>query len=348
MIKIKISARGAPLNAQLSQFLGNDENQWGNCKFYVNSDIAEPDFWFILEEPDDGDRAGWISPDRIFFLTAETSWPSGHYAESPGALSYLNQFARVFTCHDVYLPNVTYTAPFLPWMINANHGPSIFAPHQRDFNFFNELKGTKKDKTLSVFCSAQALTAPHRMRLRFVEKLKEHFGDQLDWYGNGVQPLDEKWEGIAPYKYTIALENHSSNNVITEKLQDAFLGLSYPIYWGAPNVHQYFDQESFSQIDIKDLSGSIESIERIVSTNTYENRIDSLLESKNRVISEVNFLNRIAKIAEGIWDREGIAPKKHVEIQLPGSFAPPLNRPVSTFVQRAGNFIQRKGSSIRM
>ena len=102
------------------------------------------------------------------------------------------------------------------------------------------------------------------------DKLKEHFKDKLDWYGNGINPLDRKWDGIAPYKYHLTLENQSTYNVITEKLYDAFLGLSYPIYWGAPNVNDYFEDNSLIKINLNDLKGSIQIIEKVIAENYYE------------------------------------------------------------------------------
>lgn len=347
MIKIKISARGGPKEAVLSQFLGNSQNTWKNCQFFLNCQVDQPDFWFIIEDTDDDDRSCNVPGDRVFFLTAETAWPPGYYSETPGGLDFLKQFSQVFTCHDVYLPTVTYTAPFLPWMINSNHGASMLSPHTRDLNFLNSFESLYKPKLLSVFCSSQTWTPTHRMRLRFVQGLKDHFGDSIDWYGNGIQTLNEKWEGIAPYRYTIVLENQASENVVTEKLQDAFLGLSYPIYWGAPNIQQYFSSESFSPIDIKDLKGSIKSIEKIVSSDLHVQRLSALLESRNRVLFEMNFLARIGRIAEHIWNQQGPTAGQRVEIRAMKDLV--LSRPpvLSNFIQRSGRYLERRGSELK-
>jgi len=347
VIKIKISTRGAPKGALLSQFLGNNQNTWKNCQFFLNCQVDRPDFWFVIEDTDDDDRVCQVPRDRVFFLSAETAWPPGYYSETPGGIDFLKQFSHVFTCHDVYLPTVTYTIPFLPWMINSNHGNSMFSPHTRDLHFFNRFQNLSKLKLLSVFCSSQTWTPTHRMRLRFVEGLKEHFGDRLDWYGNGIQTLSEKWEGIAPYRYTIVLENQASKNVVTEKLQDAFLGLSYPIYWGAPNVEQYFSKESFSPIDIKDLKGSIESIEEIVSSDLYVERLGALRESRNRVLFELNFLARIGRIAEEIWNQEGKIAGQHVEIRPMKDLVVARPPALSNFIQRSGRYLERRGSKLK-
>jgi hypothetical protein len=181
-------------------------------------------------------------------------------------------------------------------MINANHGQSVFSAHARDRLFFEQLTSLPKTKDLSVFCSNQTWTEDHKLRLKFVRGLKAHFGDKLDWFGNGIQPLEQKWDGIATYKYHIALENQSRNNVITEKLYDSFLGLAYPIYYGAPNAGEYFDSKSFSTIDIVDIKGSIKIIEKILESDLYEQRLNEVIASKNLVLSKYNLFERIADI----------------------------------------------------
>jgi hypothetical protein len=59
-----------------------------------------------------------------------------------------------------------------------------------------------------------------------------------------------------PYKFVIAFENTVMNGYITEKLTNAFLAHSVPIYYGAPDVGHYFNKQSF--IDCRDFE-NIES-----------------------------------------------------------------------------------------
>jgi hypothetical protein len=298
VIRVKVSMRGGPASPDLSQFVGNPGNRWGNCRFSINGSEEEADVWLVYEDLDDSDTACVVPPSRTAFLSAETSWGPGFYSDSPIRMEFLRQFALIYTCHDIYLPSVVNSPPFLPWMINGNHGASFLAPHHRDLRFFEALNSIEKRKDISVFCSTQSLTAEHRMRLRFVEELKAHFGERLDWFGNGVNPLPQKWEGIAPYRYTLVLENQSADSVFTEKIYDAFLGLSYPIYWGAPDLDRFFDRSSFTAINIRDLHGSIETITSLIDSSVAEERVDALVESKNRVLNQWNLFGRLARVAE--------------------------------------------------
>jgi hypothetical protein len=297
MLRVKLSIRGAGRVADISQFVGPFGNSIGRCEFFVNDDVQEADVWFVSEDVEDWDTTCRVPPSCVAFVSSETSWGPGEYADGTPRGAFIQQFPNVFSCHDIYQTGVVNVPPFLPWMINANHGDSMFAPHERDLRYLRELVDIKKASPISVFCSAQTLTANHAMRLRFVESLKSHFGSTLAWFGNGINPLPEKWEGIAPYRYTIVLENQSTTNVWTEKISDAYLGLAYPIYWGAPNLGDYFDPSAFTTINIRDLAGSIATIERLIDSDVAERNHANLLESKRRVLDEYNFFGRLAATA---------------------------------------------------
>lgn len=296
MITVKVSSRGSGKNLDISQYLGH-VNRWGECEFHVNTDLREADVWFVSEDVDDDDSECEVVEGGLIFVTAETSWPVGYYGDHPERLEVLAQYNRVYTPHEAYLPNVIPSMPFLPWMINANHGPSINAPHTRDLHALAAMEKPAKAHDLSVFCSTQTRTPEHRMRLRFVEKLKEHFGDRLHWFGNGVNPVDEKWEGIAPYRATIVLENRSTPRVITEKLADAYLGFAYPFYWGAPDVDEFVPPGSLTPIDILDLPGTMAVIEEQLAAGVPEQAVDPINAARTWVLDSWNPYARMAAIA---------------------------------------------------
>jgi Glycosyltransferase family 10 (fucosyltransferase) C-term len=338
MLNIKISLPGFSGPVRISQFVGNDQNIGFGCKFYINDPtLHEADYWFVIENLQAEDEFTCLNKSNIHFLSAEVVHEKGYYDKS-GLQSFLDQFETIFTCHDIYRENTVYALPFLPWMINSNHGTSIFGHSTRGVEWLIENNSIEKTKTLSVFCSNQMLTADHRLRLKFVKAIKAHFGDSLDWYGNGINPLPEKWDGIAPYKYHIVLENQSRNNIVTEKLYDSFLGLAYPIYYGAPNVDKYFSANSLTQIDIMDINGSIKEIEGVLSCDAWANRKAQVIESKNKVVTDYNVFRRIAEIAASC---EVVNPNKTKERIHLRSIRKISNESVKKkLTKRAGIFLQ--------
>jgi hypothetical protein len=294
-VKIKISLGAEFPSADVTQFLGEDEY---TDEFFLNSPTDYADAWFILEGTLPEDNKCFVPENRVFFLGAETARSLGFYYETPGWLDYLEQFTGIYSPQELYWENAALTMPFLPWMINANHGPDMLAKSPRDRDFFKGLSSLEKTREISVFCSAQSMTQEHRARFRFVSALKDHFGSRLDWFGNGVNPLDQKWDGLAPYKYTIVLENQATSHVLTEKIQDAFLALAVPIYWGAPEAKDVFGENAIVTIDIKDIPGSIAQIEQILESDPYEILLPSLLTAKAVVTDELNLFIRMREILQ--------------------------------------------------
>lgn len=77
---------------------------------------------------------------------------------------------------------------------------------------------------------------------------------------------------------------------------DAFLGESFPIYYGAPNVSDYFLRDSYKPIDINNIDESIKIIEDLIESDIYLENINELRDSKSKVLNEYNFINRILEI----------------------------------------------------
>ena len=86
--------------------------------------------------------------------------------------------------------------------------------------------------------------------MQFLDQLKSLIGKDIVHFGRGFRELDDKMDGIYGYRYHLCLENCSSPYYCTEKLIDAYLGWALPLYWGCPNVNEFFPPESIIPIDI--------------------------------------------------------------------------------------------------
>ena len=74
-----------------------------------------------------------------------------------------------------------------------------------------------------------------------------------------TRPIKSKY--ISKYKFTIAFENQSYPNYVTEKIWGAFLAGSVPIYWGCPQIAQIFNPAAF--INCHDYSSLDEVVSRV-------------------------------------------------------------------------------------
>tara|TARA_B100000085_G_scaffold186116_1_gene170125 strand:- start:30 stop:713 length:684 start_codon:yes stop_codon:yes gene_type:complete len=181
-------------------------------------------------------------------------------------------------------------------MIHANHGDTIFKKTELNYEFFSNLQKTEKKIELSVICSNKSHTQNHKLRVEFLNILKNHFKERLQWFGNGINEIENKFEVISNSKYHIVLENDSKYNLVSEKLYDSYLGLSFPIYYGAPNINDYFDINSLTMININDINGSISTIENVIKNNFYDKNLNLLNLEKEKVLNEYNMYIRICEI----------------------------------------------------
>ncbi len=312
-LKIKITIPGAPSNADLSQFL-DIKNKAKDIDLFVNSEIESPDCWFVIEDLDSESISCKIDPNNIYFLGSETSHEENYYKNST-LEKFLSQFAKIFSPYNT-LQNEIKSIPFLPWMINSNHGETIYDKHTRDIYYFKELKYLEKTKHLSVICSDKKNTPGQIKRFEFVKKIKEHFGEDIDWFGNGINQINSKWEGISKYKYHLVIENSNMDYVVSEKLFDSYLGLSFPIYFGGKKSIELLPENSLLQIDIDNFDESKKTIEKTFSDDFYNSNLENIIKTKNLICDDLNFINRIIDISKSSL-LEG--KKKNITLKSIGS-----------------------------
>jgi hypothetical protein len=286
------------VGSTVESFVSDSQSELNRWEIHFNDFIDEAEAWFVIEGSHEMQQQANIPEGMLFFGSGDTIWKPSFYNESPWRLEFLKQFDHIYSCHDIALANAQKAMPFHHWMVNANTGTHKISKHFRDYDFLSSLEPPRKTRDISVICSTKAFTPEHRLRLKFVEELKNHFGDRLDWYGNGRQPIDEKWDALIDYRYSIAIENQVRANVITEKILDPYLTYTLPIYHGAPNIQDYFASDSYMLIDIANFAESVDKIERLLEAESYSNHIETLSKERMKVLNDFNFIQRIVKIVE--------------------------------------------------
>lgn len=266
----------------------------------------------FTQDPQDGPFDYWVVFDSVGLKTLSTHVESGHALlipqEPPAYRDYqpkfLSQFSAILSFRDDFQhPLIHKGAPMIPWWIGLQGEMD-----QRTVNLdYDQLAqaNPKKDRCISIIRSGKDLTPEHRKRLRCVEALVHHFGDRIDAFGFDSKPIDDKWEAIAPYRYHIAMENSSHADYWTEKIADAYLGGAMPLYWGCPNLGEYFPDGSYRRIDRDDPQAAIDQIERVLAEDPYETSRDSLVEAKNRVMQKHNLFAKLCETFPTLPRRTG-------------------------------------------
>lgn len=103
----------------------------------------------------------------------------------------------------------------------------------------------KKTKEISIISSVKNQTVGHKLRHSIIQsKLME-----LDLFGNGYNPIENKITALKDYRFSLIIENEKIDNWFTEKIIDCLVTGTIPIYWGCPNIGDYFDTKGFIIID---------------------------------------------------------------------------------------------------
>ena len=92
--------------------------------------------------------------------------------------------------------------------------------------------------------------------------------------------------------YHVCIENHSVGHYFSEKIVDAFLSETMPIYWGCPNIEDYFNPEGI--ITFQTIDELVEKVNAL-TPEYYHDRLNIVHENKKRAIEFANFDDRIYK-----------------------------------------------------
>ena len=179
---------------------------------------------------------------------------------------YINDIEFVMT-HDEYLLN---TYP------NKTKFCALAYRWVKPYN----VKIHNKTKNVSILYSEKSSCEGHALR--------HIIGDSkpkgLDIFGRGQKTnlgditwgawLTDKEDAFKDHRFTVCIENHRANNYFTEKIIDCFSTGTVPIYWGCPNIGEFFDDRGI--IHVKDEKEMIEAIAS-VNESDYISRMPYIL-----------------------------------------------------------------------
>lgn len=288
MIKVKVST--AFPDWPLIRQTPFSEGIWGDFQFYINQDVDECDYWVVYDSLFQTETV-YCSPNNTILITGE---PPDIKKYNP---EFIDQFGMIITCHrNINHPNVIYTQQALPWMIGWKSLDSTINTFTKDYDELKSNRILEKSKLISVIASNKKITSGHRKRLEFVKKIKNVFGDDIDIFGRGYNEISDKWDAIYKYKYHIVLENSAVLDYWTEKIADCFLSEAFPLYYGCPNIFDYFSENSLIQIDINNYADSIKNIQVCIENRMFEKNIENIRAQKSKILDIYNLFPMICDI----------------------------------------------------
>jgi len=226
---------------------------------------------------------------------------------------FLSQFDYVISCH----PNISHNNNILSQQSLPWHFGYDFENDHYNYNYddLKSMNPKSKGRKISIIASGKTMMPGHRRRIEFINGLKKYFPSEIDFYGRDSNSIADKAEAILPYMMSICIENSSIDNYWTEKIADAYLGYSLPIYYGCKNIEKYFLKDSYIEIDITRTKDAFEKIEYLLNNCEviYNSRLDSIIKSRNLILNTYNIYNLIINFYN---DKKLYLNKDNVELSL--------------------------------
>lgn len=219
----------------------------------------------------------------------------------PYCKKFLNQFDYIISSHKWYKKRTLHPGQTA---LNYLYGYSFSEDtYKYDFSTLASLPIPEKTKSMSMICSNKTMLPGHVHRFNLYKLLTTHFANEIDFFGAGINKIDDKAQGIDPYKFHICIENSAVDHYWTEKISDSILGFAIPIYYGATNIYDYFPRDAVIWINIKDSENAVKLVKGILSDadRIYEKRLSALKEARNLLLNKYNIFPTI----------EGIINKYH-------------------------------------
>jgi hypothetical protein len=126
-------------------------------------------------------------------------------------------------------------------------------------------------------------------------------------------------DAILPYRFHLVLENTRAPNYWTEKLADAYLGWSFPVYLGCPNLDEFFSPDAFCAIDGDDFEAAAVRIERLLGGAETDDEVAAVAAARTRVLDQYNPFAWASHWAETLYRP---APESEVVIRIHKAFRP--------------------------
>jgi hypothetical protein len=263
--------------------------------------------WIKLDELAKRLQGGLLDDGRVKFVT-ETDEP----VDVTVVLNYLPYDTRI-TCREggvwkwdleplVAQPvargyDRIYTHLSIPGDSRVQTAPPILDWWvKKSYDELSSIEPPAKPHAISAIASTKDWIAGHRLRTLFIDTASREFPD-MDVFGHGREKqVEDKWDGLAPYRYSLAIENTSKSDYWTEKIADCFLSWTVPLYFGATNIADYFPEGSYIWLPIDDPDRAIGIIRDTLTHDDWSARIEPLREARRLILEKYSLGAQIKRL----------------------------------------------------
>ena len=174
----------------------------------------------------------------------------------------------------------------------------------KELQYPDKIKFNNGENSVSCILTNKAFTHGQRLRLNFAKLASQNLEGKIHYYGNSLvnenfgryykgglpihgPPKRCKYDGLAPYTYSLSLENGKLNNFCT-RVWEPFLCWTMPIYWGCPNINDFYPEDSYYKIDIENPVEALRELSDIIKRPVTKRNIDAIRHARELVLYKYN------------------------------------------------------------
>lgn len=268
------------------------EGKWGNVTFDVTGHQPPYDWWIVCHSTAlTHATTTTCDPNHVVYCSMEPEdWVSD---------DFLRQFSMILSADPSHRKMGAHPLNVTTWWVGHDTFQSRGGDmHCLNYEALRHMEAPKKHRRISVVSSGKRVLPGHERRFAFLSWLqKSSFGKHIDFFGMGFTPIADKWQAVEPYDFHIAIENSRLRHYWSEKISDAYLGFACPLYFGCPDVEDYFPGDSFRELDITSYSRASLAIERALDAKPSNDEFNAICRAREAVLDRFNIFAILANIA---------------------------------------------------
>lgn len=172
----------------------------------------------------------------------------------------------------------------------------LFSLYERNININKllEKRPLKNNKKFCLFCVSNGACEPRNnfftelCKYKKVDSCGKHLNNMDGFVSPGDHGSKEYLDFISSYKFMICFENGTSDYYFTEKLLNAYINNTIPIYWGCPQVPEFLNMEAifylkpnYTNEDVYNLISEIIKVDN--DDNLYKEKFEQPLFINNKL-----------------------------------------------------------------
>jgi len=193
-----------------------------------------------------------------------------------------HKFTKVYSFDKDVVDNVKGTELFC-------FGSSWLVAKKKDYS--NEYNIDKKFK-LSFIRSVKRILPGHKFRYEIEDLFDKKYNFELFF---PKERIENKGVLFNDSMFHLTIENGRHENYFTEKIIDCFMSYTVPIYWGSPNIAEYFDKNGIICFNTKE---ELANILYNLTPEDYFSRLESV--KKNYKIAKEKYAFFFERVDEFI------------------------------------------------